>query len=368
MKFILHYSNMPVFTVAEHAEKGLGGTENFACYVSKFLQYEGHEVSFYNHTNIEPTMINNIKWANLSYFDPSEPADVLISFRMREVFNDHLAAKLKVLILADTESAGLGDYVRTSKIDVVMAVSKWQMDKIAQEEDLVNHPCWMLGSNGIDADEFAGYNPHNKVKGMCIHYSTPERGLTHLLSVWPHIERKAREYTNVQPTLELFSSFRGWGTNEEDNENMCRELYEEIERLKVAGYSINNHKHSGANVLRQYQLRADLFLYPTNFNETYCISLTEAMAAGIVPIVSPRAAMGERLVDSISGYYAGDRATPDITYPENQAQFIAATVTALWLSDNVKNSMRRAARETAMKHSYAIIVPEWVREWERRIG
>lgn len=365
MKCALHYSNKPAFVPEDHETKGIGGTENFAVYIAKMLVKHGHDVSFYNQAEInEPTEYEGIKWHNVSQFNPSDPVDVLVSFRMREVFQEEPAARLKVLILADTESYGLGDDVRVGKIDVVMPVSQWQMDKIAGEEGLQNHTCWLLASNGIDMQEFNGIG--DKIAGKCIHLSTPERGLGLLLDVWPQIEgSEILKSRNIAPELHLFSSYMGWGMSYRDNELQAGELYRRIESMKHNGLHIHNYKHVPRPELREHQFNADLLLYPTNFDETYCISLTECMAAGVVPVVSNRAAMA-RISDDVNGYLVGEF-NSDAYSEENKALFVESVETALIVSENTKRLLRESARDTARQHDYDSLVPKWASEWNERL-
>lgn len=367
MKVILHYSNNPPFIPADHATKGLGGTENFACYVAKTLFLQGHHVKFFNQYPFEQVQtVEGIPWGNIEHFDPLEPADVLISFRMREVFQLPIAARLKVLILADTESKGLGDDVRAGKIDVVMPVGTWQRDKIAAEEDLVDHPCWMQTSNGVDMKEFEAV-AYERVPGRCIHTSTPERGLSLLLDVWPEIEEaEALAEKGIKPVLHLFSSFQGWGASEKDSDGMAGEQFAKVKQLQTDGYSIINHKHVPSTEMRQWQLSADLLLYPTNFDETYCISLTEAMAAGAIPVVSKRAALAERLQDGHNGFLVGELGH-DATTEDAKDAFISKAITALWMDAPIKERIRKAAIETARRHDYPVLVADWTSQWQQRL-
>jgi glycosyltransferase involved in cell wall biosynthesis len=367
MKFILHYGNNPPFVLGDHEAKGLGGTENFAVYVAKNLVAQGHQVKFYNKAAIEPReLMPGLIWANLDHFNPAEEADFLISFRMREVFQQNPNVKKKILILADTESVGLGYDVKTDKIDIVMAVSKWQLDKIAAEEGLVGHSCWMLGSNGIDMAEFAG-NGVEKTPGLCIHLSTPERGLGPLLDVWGAIQDSSfLSARGIKPELHLFSSFFGWGVTPEENDNMCREVYDRIREMSRQGCRIYNHIHAERDELRKWQLQADVMLYPTNFLETYCISLTECMAAGVIPVVSNKAAMGERVLHQVNGWAVGD-ATTDINTDAAKIAFAENAIAALWTDPAHKDKIREAARAAAAQYDYVKLVEKWIRQWEARL-
>lgn len=357
MNIVCHYSNNPAFTSELHRTAGIGGTENFACNVAITLAKLGHRVRFYNQIQSR-TVIDGVEWNNVANYNPSEPIDLLISFRMREVFQQHNTAKVKLLILADTESHGLGDDVRAGKIDKVMAVSQWQLNKIAEEEGLIGQPCWILGSNGINPLEYGNWNPNRKA-GMCIHLSTPERGLARVLKVWPYVEDSyVLKALGIVPELHLFSSFKGWGVTEEENENMCKELYYEAGRLaEYDGYHIVNHKHVNMIELREYQNQADLFIYPTDFKETYCMSLQESMFAGVIPVVSNVGAMPER-VKREWGYVVGEcNENPDTDeYIRNFAYKIVEAITI----KGFKGIMRKLCHDMAGRHAYDVIIPQWL--------
>lgn len=367
MNLTLHYANNPPFLPDTHRKRGLGGTENFSLYVAEHLKRAGHTVAFYNQAEIEPTDLDGLRWAHIEHFDPLAETDVLVSFRMREVFQTELAAKLKVLILADTESEGLGDDVRAGRIDVVMPVSQWQQDRIARQEDLVGHSCWMLASNGVDMDEFEGDGFESKQPGKCIFLSTPERGLSILLDLWPQIEdSEILAARGIEPELHLFSSFMGWGVSSEDNEAMCVDDYARVVWMVSEGRNITNHKHVPLKQMRQHQREADCLLYPSNFLETYCITLTECMAAGTIPVVSAKGALPERVRDAESGYLVG-QADWDAREQAYQEAFVSKAITALWLPSARKARMRQVARDTARSHDYAMLVPRWAQAWQERL-
>lgn len=371
MKIIMHYSNNPPFRPNDYEERGLGGTESYAVNLARQFTRLGHSIKFYNFSTLDYETIEGVYWSHVSEFNPEEKADMLISFRMREIFKKSLPnIKHKVLILADTESIGLGDMIRNGEIDSVVAVSHWQMDKIAKEEKLEGHPCWILSSNGINISEFEllKYDKHHD-NPHCIHLSTPERGLGILLDIWPRIVDDVKEF-GIRPELDLYSSFFGWGVTEEQNEDMCRELYNKISELNALGHCIHNFKHVKPSELRKAQLDADFFLYPTNFNETYCISLTECMYAGAIPIVSNHAALRERVMNTETGLIVGD----DMNMQHDKDEYIGTVTTALIENCNQHgdassfiNSMRIGCTEYAKQHDYAIVANKLMRELERRI-
>lgn len=366
MKIICHYSNNPPFRPIDYIMKGLGGTESYAINISKQFAKLGNEVKFYNMSVEDYETIDGVYWSNISEFNSSENADILISFRMREIFHRMLGdIKHKVLILADTESKGLGDDVRAGLIDSVVAVSKWQMDKISKEEGLEDHPCWILSSNCIDTSEFDlnRFQRRNEFP-LCIHMSTPERGLGILLELWPRIFERAKLY-GITPGLALFSSFYGWGVSEEQNAEMCKDSYRIAKILESDGYRVENRIHANSEVMRMAEEQASFLLYPTNFDETYCISLTECMYAGAIPIVSNRGALAERVRNFVTGFKVGDYES-DINEERRKEEFIDATVFAMSLPEMNLYKIRDNAKDYAKTHDYKTVAKRLIDELENK--
>jgi glycosyltransferase involved in cell wall biosynthesis len=349
MKIDLHYSNNPPFTDTDLEQIGLGGTEGFIVQSARELARQGHQVRLYNRSPIE-TESSGVFWSNISRFKPQEDRDVFVSFRMREIFKEKPKG-LKAIILADTESYGLGDEVREGLVDLVMFVSRWQKDKIAAEEGIPEENC-LVTANGIKLDEFN--QEIIKTPGMCIHTSTPERGLTQLLDIWPKIQV-------LQPnaSLHLFSSYFGWGATPEKNQEMCAAQYAQAEFLAKTGHNVVNHIHVGAAELREWQLRAELFLYPTAFKETCCISSLEASAAGCVHICSDVAALRERAVDGVTGYLIPG----EVGTSEHDWQFVSK-VNELLMDSEKTQQMSQAAREYAKSYDFGVLVKNWIEKWQ----
>ena len=127
--------------------------------------------------------------------------------------------------------------------------------------------------NGIDVCRFS--KPLEKIPYRFIWTSSPTRGLSYLLSIFPMIKQKFTE-------SELYI-YRG-------PEEFTQEQLNLIE-----AHSDFIHYEGGVDndeIAKQFLL-SDVWLYPTDFNETYCISALEAQAAGCLCICSDKAALSE---------------------------------------------------------------------------
>lgn len=351
MKIDLHYGMDPPFGPSTHEEEGIGGTENFITYSAEYLSRAGHQVRVFN--KIQSPIQD---WYPLDHFEPDEDRDVLMSFRTREVFEQRPNARLKVIALADTESHGLGDAVRDRLIDLVMFVGQWQAHKIASEENIPPER-YVVTSNGVSMARFDALRkqaPHSP--GKCVHLSTPERGLSPLLDVWPAIQEAV-----PNARLNLFSSFLGWRMSDDDNADMCRDIYQRVKNLQEAGYQIINWQHVNAAQMRHHLLSARLFLYPTrHFNETCCISAIEAAAAGVPIVATARAALMERVRHEETGYLVGGEGE------EHDAYFIKRAVHLL-KDDDTWSKFSAQSVEMARLYDYANLVNEWIQRWSSEI-
>ncbi len=367
MNIDLHYQSDPAFGPNTHEERGIGGTENFIVYSAEYLARAGHKVRVYNrretpltHEYETATMIRPAQWLPLGLFDPEEPRDVLISFRFRDVFHprpDRQApnARLKVIMLADTESHGLGVDVEAGLIDLVGFVSNWQFQKIAAEEGLPHEKCYVT-SNGVNMELWDDdRHKYERVPGKCIHIGTPERGLSYLLGIWPEVQKRV-----PRANLHLFSSFKGWGVTDLENEGMAAQIYGEIQDLQAMGGQIINHKHAGAAEIRRHMLESEAYLYPTrHFDETCCISAIEAAAAGVPIVATARGALVERVIQFRTGYLVQDAPGHD--------QFYAAMVIRTLLNPSVWRTMSKRSIKYAQAYHYGAIVGEWEKEFTRRL-
>lgn len=355
MKIDLHYGMDPSFGPDTHEKYGIGGTENFITYSAEYLALAGHEVRVYNKIPTQ-AQAGNATWYPLAQFAPFDERDVLLSFRTPEVFARPFRAKLAAIALADTESHGLGDLVRDGALDLVMFVSKWQANKIRQEERILAERR-MVTSNGVSMrrfDEMRG--DIRRVPGKCIHFATPERGLEPLLDIWPAIQERV-----PRAELHLFSSFKGWRVNDADNRQMCGGLYERIEQMIGEGARIVNHQHVNAPAIRRHLLESQLYLYPTRwFDETCCISALEAAAAGVPIVATARAALNERVNDCRTGYLIREREGHDYEFAEMAIKLLSDTST--------RKRMSEASVEMARRYDYARLVGKWVERWQHEIA
>jgi glycosyltransferase involved in cell wall biosynthesis len=153
-------------------------------------------------------------------------------------------------------------------INQFVYVSHWQSEQFRKQFNVPGYKTQVLKNACIDIKQ-RQTGPRSKVK-LC-YISTPWRGLDVLLHAW--------ELTNTQDCeLHVFSSTKIYGKDfAVNNENQYQELYDKCETLEGVVYrgSVPNEE------LRNELPTFDILAYPNTFEETSCISVIEALSAGL---------------------------------------------------------------------------------------
>jgi len=99
-------------------------------------------------------------------------------------------------------------------------------------------------------------------------------------------------------------------------------------------------------------LKSDVWLYPTDFTETYCITALEAQAAGLLCACTGLAALSEIVGDR--GIVVGD----DIEDPQVEDTLLQELVRVL-RNPEEKEKLTTNAKHWAMKQSHKELACEW---------
>jgi len=159
--------------------------------------------------------------------------------------------------------------------------SHWNHEKFRMMFGLPTEKCIVI-KNGVD--EIEQSEPYQKGQPIkIIHQNTPWRGLSVLLGAMQLIK-------NPLITLDVYSSCEVYGKDfMEKNDHNYKALYDQAESLpnvNYIGYKSNDY-------IRENIKNYNMYVYPSIFEETSCISLLEAMSAGLYSIVTNYGALFE---------------------------------------------------------------------------
>ena len=159
--------------------------------------------------------------------------------------------------------------------------SHWNYEKFRMMCGIPTEKCIVI-KNGVEKIQQS--KPYEKGQPIkIIHQNTPWRGLSVLLGAMQLVK-------NPLITLDVYSSCEVYGKDfMEKNDHNYKALYEQAESLpnvNYIGYKPNEY-------IRENIKNYNMYVYPSIFEETSCISLLEAMSAGLYSIVTDYGALFE---------------------------------------------------------------------------
>jgi len=167
------------------------------------------------------------------------------------------------------------------KYDWYVFNSHWNHEKFRMMFGLPTEKCIVI-KNGVDKIEQS--KPYEKGQPIkIIHQNTPWRGLSVLLGAMQLVK-------NPLITLDVYSSCEVYGKDfMEKNDKDYKALYDQAESLpnvNYIGYKSNEY-------IRENIKNYNMYVYPSIFEETSCISLLEAMSAGLYCVLTNYGALFE---------------------------------------------------------------------------
>jgi len=154
----------------------------------------------------------------------------------------------------------------------ILFVSNWQMQLFINHYKLNWSQCFVM-QNAIEPFEekiFPKKLQNNSIS--LVYHTTPHRGLEILAHVFENLSKK------YPITLDVFSSYEVYGQPERDR--IYFDLFSSLKRHPQIKY----HAGQKNNVVRSALVSSHIFAYPSIWPETSCLSLIEAMSAGVVAV------------------------------------------------------------------------------------
>jgi len=168
------------------------------------------------------------------------------------------------------------------KYDWYVFNSNWNFEQFTKRFDLPREKCVVI-KNGIEEVKpiATQYKKGEPIK--IVHHCTPWRGLNVLLGAMQLVK-------NPLINLDVYSSCEVYGKDfAKNNDKSYEALYEQAKQLpnvNYIGYKPNEYIKEN---LKDYRM----FVYPSIWEETSCISLLEAMSAGLYCITTNYGALYE---------------------------------------------------------------------------
>lgn len=168
------------------------------------------------------------------------------------------------------------------KLKGIFCMTEWHKDyflKVFPNMKNITH----VFPNGINIDKYSDIS-ENKTKYSFIYSSFPNRGLIHLLNMFPKIKKKL-----PNAHLNIFCDTRNSWV-----QSVAKDEMDQIERLlEEQKDCVTNHGWVSKDKLRKFWLKSEIWLYPCTFQETFCITALEAAASNTLAITTDLASLNE---------------------------------------------------------------------------
>jgi glycosyltransferase involved in cell wall biosynthesis len=262
----------------------VGGGETAMIYISTELAKLGHEVTVfydvgyfgrYRGVDFMPTGMAIGEICNRE-FDVLVSWDAPWAFRFRDRAKVHVQA----FQLNDIE-IGVYDWA----IDLYMHPSMWHAKRFKElYPDITAEKQKAMVTNGIDFSRYVPDRPIKKVPRRVIYSSSPDRGLHHLLRVWPEVASRV-----PGAELHVFYDINRWLQADEQvvKEGIVTVTSERAQLLRTQLVhlppSVHVHGGIGQRRLAEEQLQACVMAYPCDPvrpTEGFSMSILEGIAAG----------------------------------------------------------------------------------------
>lgn len=291
---------------------GIGGSEEAVINMAKGLGDLGWNVDVYNACGPHQLKYGNVTYHPFWEFNPRDKVDVLITWRTPMLFSHEVNAKQKYVWLHDTLPQSEFTNKRLNNLDKIFALSNFHRSLYPGLPD----DKFILSSNGVDISQFnnyicpncgntdlsvdyycdkCGYHTDNesniqkikRIPGRIIYTSAPERGLELLLNLWPKIKAEI-----PHATLALYYGWQTWDSVYHSDPQM-QEWKKKILRLMEQDGIVTKYERVTHDKIAEEMQKAEIFAYPSEFDEINCISVQKAQCAGAIPVTTNVAALDE---------------------------------------------------------------------------
>jgi glycosyltransferase involved in cell wall biosynthesis len=239
-----------------------------------------------------------------------------------------------------------------SSIDAWVAASERQRTELLPlTPAYINKNKWSVIPNSTST-----FNDHtDKIKGRVIHTASPDRGLHHLINVWPKIKER-----RLDATLRIFYEFDKWVPLLNGTDYPDKRVPQIVNaRPHMADMGITMVQQVSREQILKENAEAEVMAYPCDpimFTECFPTTILEACAVGTMPVTTD--------ADSIPSIYGS--VARIISRSRINEEFADAVIAAL---DEPHVNLNYAAKKTRLvEFAKQYTVDNMVNEWKSLIS
>lgn len=270
-----------------YKEKGIGGSETALVEMAYWLKKLTNRRVMVFHTRKENKVIEGVEYFRIeetfNYLDAFEPK-LHIAWR-------HGSTVTRAKTLIWSHDLITKDATNPEKFHKILCLSdfhaRYYSSMLGVDEKHID-----ITSNGIDPNRFKDLKIE-KIPGKIVYSSSPDRGLKETMLVMDEVVKEIPE-----AKLHVFYGFNNmekFGLNDQINE--LKKMIDDRDHVIF-------HGNVSQKQLAQEFSEAEVWLYPTWFFETYCITAIEALCCQVYPVVRNIGALQDTLKDAATNKMA----------------------------------------------------------------
>ncbi|HEX9365353.1 MAG TPA: glycosyltransferase [Vicinamibacterales bacterium] len=267
----------PPFTGQSFRTAGVGGTESIIVLLADACAARGASVVVANRVPVA-SVEGTVRYVPLDAIGPG-PFDVIVLVKHWSQAAEGREGR-KIFLWTDAHVMPGAQLARCREwADVSCTMSEFQRPRLAAatgDQRLV-----ALGCMPIETGDYA--TAPVKTERWLLYCSVPDRGLYYLKDLFPRIRRQVPD-----ARLAITSDFTLWG---------AQPAKEAFLRFFDGSDGVDYVGHVSRSELVAWQHRARVLAYPCTFEEGFCLSAAECMAAGAVPVTTGRYALVQTVAD-----------------------------------------------------------------------
>lgn len=330
--------------------RGLTGSEISCVNFAKELAKLGHDVHLYATTTntCEPYSWDGVNIHHLSHW-PAQAGQFQVALSWNEP--DHLrVASPRALRIVNQQ---LNDFSYcqpnfTDFVDVFTSPSQPHLEHMTKNYG--NPDKWVVLPNGCDPEIYPNIE---KVPGLVLYASSPDRGLHWLLQEWPEIKRRV-----PHARLRIFYNFDQWlrdvlpygnSPNANLREASHRGHYVQETLKRLAPHGVEHYKSISRTQMAREMAQAQVLAYPcdtTTYTEGFSVTLMEACASRIAAVTTK--------IDSLGRIYDGKIPMIDVPVRDHIHEFTEHVVDALQNEEH-RNLIVSRCVPFARQHSWGVL-------------
>lgn len=354
-------------------DKGMAGSETWASYLAREFVKKGFRTTIYNDLLsdskndiiLDPVLDDNgEKIGDVVYRDHTkmlgdveyDVVDYFIASRSTEPLKLNVHSLKSYVMIHDIWLSADKNYdVMTWRVDKYAYLSEWHKQFIMKHHGIISDKMF-LTANGQDMDLYKDVDTYTK-KNMAVYSSSPDRGLYQLLKMVPDIRKEIPDFELVVAygffNWESMAKLRG----DTESLNFINEI-----KLFMDQPGVKFVDRVSKKQLANYEKQSKIWLYPTWFSETFCIT---AVGAGLSknPIISTDYAGLQTTVGSSGILLSPEGLSRNGEYPKSYTDRFIEEAVKMLSNESYRLEWASKAYEKMKMYTWSNIADEWIKQF-----